>query len=36
MPTGRSSFVLAESNDGYSFKVENKPTLTPEDHKEFY
>ncbi len=36
MPTGRSSFVLAESKDGYSFKVENKPTLTPEDHEEYY
>lgn len=36
MPTGRSSFVLAESNDGYSFKIGDKPILTPEDHKEFY
>ncbi|MFO7446238.1 MAG: glycoside hydrolase family 130 protein [Ignavibacteriaceae bacterium] len=36
MPTGRSSFVLAKSKDGYNFKVESKPCLTPEDHKEFY
>jgi predicted GH43/DUF377 family glycosyl hydrolase len=34
MPNGRSSFVLAESDDGVDFKVENKPCLTPEDHKE--
>ena len=36
MPIGRSSFVLAESKDGYTFKVEDKPVLTPADHKEFY
>ena len=36
MPNGRSSFVLAESNDGYDFTVANKPCLTPEDHKECY
>ena len=36
MPTGKSSFVLAESKDGYNFKVEDNPVLTPEDHNEFY
>ena len=36
MPNGRSSFVLAESDDGYDFTVANKPCLTPEDHKECY
>ncbi len=36
MPNGRSSFVLAESSDGYSFKVHDKLFLTPEDHSEFY
>ncbi|HET55101.1 MAG TPA: glycosidase [Ignavibacteria bacterium] len=36
MPNGRSSFVLAESNDGYAFKVHEKPFLTPEDHKDCF
>jgi len=36
MPTGRSSLVIAISKDGYSFKVSEKPALTPEDHKECY
>ena len=36
MPTGRSSLVIAESEDGYNFKVSSKPTLTPEDHKDCY
>ena len=36
MPNGRSSFVLAESDDGYDFTVANKPCLTPEDHKDCY
>jgi len=36
MPTGRSSLVIAESKDGYNFKVSSKPILTPEDHKDFY
>ena len=36
MPIGRSSFVLAESEDGYNFKVANKPTLVSEDHKDCY
>lgn len=36
MPTGRSAFVLAESSDGYSFKVEDKLFLTSEDHKACY
>jgi len=34
MPTGRSSFVLAESPDGYDFKVAAAPCLTPEGHTE--
>jgi len=34
MPGGRSSFVLAESDNGYDFKVADKPCLTPEDHKD--
>lgn len=36
MPNGRSSLVKAISSDGYKFVVDSKPTLTPEDHKEFY
>lgn len=36
MPIGRSSLVIAESEDGYKFKVSSKPILTPEDHKEYY
>ena len=35
MPIGRSSLIIAESSDGYNFKVASKLTLTPEDHKEF-
>ncbi|MFH1195691.1 MAG: glycoside hydrolase family 130 protein [bacterium] len=33
MPNGRSSLIKAISDDGYKFKLDNKPTLTPEDHK---
>lgn len=36
MSTGRSSLVIAESKDGYKFKVFSKPFLTPEDHKDCY
>jgi len=36
MPNGRSSLVKAISDDGYNFTVDPTPTLTPEDHKEFY
>jgi predicted GH43/DUF377 family glycosyl hydrolase len=36
LPSGRSSFVSAYSNDGISFKVDNKLCLTPEQHKEFF
>jgi len=36
MPSGRSSFVLAFSDDGISYKVDNKPCLSPEDHKDYY
>jgi predicted GH43/DUF377 family glycosyl hydrolase len=36
MPNGRSSFTLAESNDGINFKVANGPCLTPKDHKECF
>ena len=35
MPDGRSSLVLARSEDGAAFKVENKPCLTPEMHEQF-
>lgn len=36
MPNGRSAFVMAESSDGYNFKVEDKLLLKPDDHKECY
>ena len=36
MPNGRSSLVLAESINGYDFKVASNLCLTPEDHKECY
>lgn len=36
LPVGKSSFVLAESDDGYSFKVHDKPCLTPAEHKDYY
>ena len=36
MPSGRSSLVIAESEDGYNFDVSSKPFLTPENHKDFY
>jgi predicted GH43/DUF377 family glycosyl hydrolase len=36
MPSGRSSFVLANSSDGVSFKVEDNPCLTPEKHKDYF
>jgi predicted GH43/DUF377 family glycosyl hydrolase len=36
MPNGRSSLTLAESADGTNFTVAQKPTLTPEDHNEYY
>lgn len=36
MPNGRSSFVIAESNNGYDFQVNDKPCLTPDVHGEFY
>ncbi|MGD8781086.1 MAG: glycoside hydrolase family 130 protein [Ignavibacteria bacterium] len=36
MPVGRSSLVIAESSDGYSFKISDKLFLTPEDHKDCY
>jgi predicted GH43/DUF377 family glycosyl hydrolase len=35
MPSGHSSFVLAKSNDGFSFKVDQKLYLKPEDHGEW-
>lgn len=34
MLIGRSSLVIAESDDGYNFKVADKPILMPEDHKD--
>lgn len=36
MPIGRSSLVIAESIDGYNFKVASNPILAPEDHKDCY
>jgi predicted GH43/DUF377 family glycosyl hydrolase len=36
MPIGRSSLVIAESSNGYNFKVSSKPILTPEDHIDCY
>ena len=36
MPNGRSSFILARSDDGYKFKLDDKPCLTPEDHGEYF
>lgn len=36
MPIGRSSLVVAESEDGYNFTVSSKPSLTAEDHKDCY
>lgn len=36
MPNGRSSFVLAWSDDGVHFKVDSKPCLTSEDHKDIF
>lgn len=35
MPNGRSSLVIADSGDGYNFKVSSAPALTPENHKDF-
>jgi len=35
MPNGRSSFLNAWSKDGINFKVDSKPSLTPEDHKDY-
>lgn len=35
LPVGRSSFVLARSNDGKMFKVDDSPCLNPEDHGEY-
>ena len=36
MPNGRSSFVLARSDDGIKFTVDKKICLAPEDHTECY
>jgi predicted GH43/DUF377 family glycosyl hydrolase len=35
MPNGRSSFVLSRSEDGYVFKVDSQPCLTPQQHGEW-
>ncbi|MDZ7314833.1 MAG: glycoside hydrolase family 130 protein [candidate division KSB1 bacterium] len=35
-PEGHSELVLAHSSDGFSFRVEEKPCLTPEMHGDFY
>lgn len=34
LPSGRSSFVLAESGDGYQFNVKNDLFLTPDNHND--
>ena len=36
LPTGKSVFVNARSVNGYEFRVDEKPCLTPDDHKEWY
>lgn len=36
MPNGRSSFILARSNDGETFTPDSGPCLTPEEHGEFF
>jgi predicted GH43/DUF377 family glycosyl hydrolase len=36
MPNGRSSFVLAWSDNGIEFKVDEKPCLVPDDHKNIF
>lgn len=36
MPTGRSSFVLARSENGYEFQVDDQPCLTPENHDDLF
>ena len=36
MPTGRSSFLIARSKDGYNFILDNEPNYTPVEHKKYY
>jgi len=36
MPNGRSSFVIARSNDGYSFSLDESPILEPQNHEAHY
>jgi predicted GH43/DUF377 family glycosyl hydrolase len=36
MPDGRSSLLLAKSEDGIHFELEAEPTLTPEQHGDLY
>ncbi|NOX88620.1 MAG: glycosidase [Calditrichaeota bacterium] len=36
LPTGLSSLILARSEDGYHFTVDEKPILTPDIHGEFF
>ncbi len=36
MPSGRSSLIIAESDDGINFNLRNEPSLTPEMHGEYY
>ncbi len=36
LPTGRSSFIMAQSTDGYNFAVDEELLLTPADHKDCY
>ena len=35
LPIGRSSFVIAESKNGYDFKVADTPCLTSDDHGDY-
>ena len=35
MPTGRSSFVIAESDNGINFKVKSDLALSPQKHNEY-
>ncbi len=36
MPVGYSSLVLARSKNGFDFKVDTDPCITPEMHEKFY
>lgn len=36
MPNGLSSLIVARSDDGFRFTVEEAPVLTPQQHESFY